>query len=132
MIPRRWPHPVPCAIWYPRESDPDAYGNRTAAYADEPDWRGLCCYAPGRRTNQADTADDIEDGRPHGDTALLTVYLPKSFSHQLRGALVAVYPDDDQVVSGRRFAVVGSPYSYPRADTPGDYSWEVEAVEHLG
>ena len=39
-----------------------------------------------------------------------------------------VHPEDDAALSAMRFSVVGDPISYPRANTPGDYSWAVEAV----
>ena len=122
---------VPCKVWVPIESEEDAYGNRTPVYAEEPDWEGGCCYSPSR-TRYMQTDDDIGDGRPHGASMTLTVYLPKSLDIEMRGARLAVLPPDDAYLSGRLFDVVGVPVSYHRASTPGDFSWQVEAVEHVG
>ena len=121
--------PCPCAVWFPVESTADAYGNSTVSYGTEPDWQGQCVYAPGRQN--ANTKNDIEEGRPYGAEVTLTVYLPKSFNYSLRKARIAVYPDDD-FISGRIFGVIGDPFSYSRANTPGDYSWAVEAGDVVG
>ena len=120
----------PCAIWYPKESSPDAYGNVAVSYGEVPDWRGECVYSPG--ASRVDTANDIEQGRPTGAQVKLTLYLKKSFSHSLRKARVALYPKDDAVLRGRVFEVVGEPFSYPRSNTPGDYSWAVEVGDVVG
>lgn len=129
----RFPMPfrsVPCSIWLPTWVGPDEYGNTVLEYGIEPDVETRCCYAPGYR--KPDTSDDIEEGRPYGDRATMTFFLPKDVDADLRMALIACYPPDDSVVSGKVFRVVGEPYSYPRANTPGDYSWAVEAVRFDG
>ena len=82
--------------------------------------------------NQSETKDDIEDGRPHGARVTMLFYLPKTVDADLRDALIACYPTDDATLSGKQFEVVGDPFSYPRASTPGEYSWCVEAVRYLG
>ena len=120
----------PCSIWYPIESTADAYGNTNVTYNTDPDWTGTCVYAPGRQN--ANTKNDIEEGRPYGAEVTLTVYLPKSFDHALRKARLAVYPTDDMSISDRVFAVIGEPFSYMRANTPGDYSWAVEVGDVVG
>lgn len=121
---------VPCAIWLPIDGGDDGYGNANTTYAEYPDIRTQCCYAPG--TGVPETSNDIEDGRPHGVRIGMTFYLPKTLSANLRDALIACYPPDDAALSGRKFKIVGEPYSYPRANTPGDYSWCVSGVTFLG
>lgn len=121
---------VPCAIWTAIETGRDAYGNTSVTYSDEPDIQTTCCYAPG--TSKPGTQNDIEDGRPTGTEATMTFFLPKTVVADLRRARIACYPSDDAALSGRVFDVVGEPYSYPRMNTPGDYSWSVEGVEHRG
>ena len=121
---------VPCSIWLAAEGTADAWNNKAIEYAAEPDIETTCVYAPG--TSKPNTADDIEDGRPRGAVATMTFFLPKTVDADLRGALIACYPADDAALSGRQFKVVGRPISYPRANTPGDYSWVVEGVTHLG
>lgn len=121
---------VPCSIWLAIDGGEDSYGNRNVTYAEYPDIRTHCCYAPG--TSRPDTSDDIEDGRPHGVRIGMTFYLPKTIDANLRDALIACYPPDDANLSGRQFKVVGEPYSYSRANTPGDYSWCVSGVTYLG
>lgn len=122
--------PVACSIWLPTWSAEDDYGNQVPTYGEAADIDTYCCYAPG--TSAPDTADDIEQGRPHGARVVVTFYLPKTVTGDLRGALIACYPADDQALSSVRFEVIGEPYSYPRDNTPGDYSWVVEAVRWLG
>ena len=121
---------VPCKIWLPVQQEEDEWGNANDAYADDADIETHCCYSPGYA--RPETRDDIEDGRPHGARVPMMFYLPKTVDADLRGALIACYPPDDAHLSGRRFKVVGEPFSYPRASTPGDYSWCVEAVTYLG
>lgn len=123
-------HAVPCSIWLAQDGGTDAYNNQVIEYNTDPDIETTCCYTPG--TSKPVTSDDIEDDRPHGDVATMTFYLPKSVNADLRSARIACYPTDDATLSGRLFDVVGNPYSYPRADTPGDYSWTIEGIEHLG
>ena len=120
---------VPCSIWLPT-FETDEWNNEVASYPDEPSIETRCCYAPGDR--RPDTSDDIEQERPHGDAVRLTFFLPKELDADLRGAQIACHPSDDAWLDGRRFAVEGAPRSYHRANTPGDYSWVVEGVAHLG
>ena len=121
---------VPCKIWLPTQGDEDAWGNAADTYSEEANIETTCVYTPG--TSSPDTENDIEDGRPHGARVTMTFYLPKTVDADLRDALIACYPTDDAQLSGKKFEVVGEPYSYPRANTPGDYSWCVEAVAWLG
>lgn len=121
---------VPCSIWLAREGEEDAWGNTPTEYAATADIQTTCCYTPGRV--QPNTQNDIEDGRPHGAVVDMTFFLPKSVDADLRGALIACHPARDATLNGKRFKVVGNPYSYPRENTPGDYSWSVEAVAYLG
>ena len=121
---------VPCSIWLAHATTRDSYGNESPAYEVEPDLATRCVYAPGGAS--PDTADDIEDGRPLGARVAMTFFLPKTVDADLRDALIACWTPDDAALSGRKFKVVGKPYSYPRANTPGDYSWRVEGVEFLG
>lgn len=132
MLARRMPWaPVPCSVWLPHfDGWPDVYGNERPTYTDEPDVVTTCCYAPGWQT--ADTYDDFDEERPYGDRASMTFFLPKTFDADLRGAIIACSPSDDTTLASRKFDVVGTPYSYMRANTPGDYSWAVRGVEHLG
>lgn len=130
MLSRAMPfRAVPCLVWLPTYVE-DAYGNQRATYGEEPDVVTECCYAPGRST--PDTSDDIEEDRPHGATVTVTFFLPKSLQADLRGARIACTPPDDPAMAAQAFDVVGTPYSYHRANTPGDYSWCVEGVAHLG
>lgn len=121
---------VPCSIWLAHTAGRDAYGNEVVDYAEFPDLATRCVYAPGEAS--PDTENDIEDGRPHGARVSMTFFLPKTVVADLREALIACYPPDDEALYGRRFKVVGEPYSYPRANTPGDYSWRVSGVTYLG
>lgn len=131
MLRRRMPfRAVPCSVWLPHEGESDAYGNRNVTYSEDADLETTCCYAPGR--SKPDTSDDIEQDRPHGDRATVTFYLPKTVTASLRGARIACPKATDPVVAGRTFDVVGDPMSYMRDNTPGDYSWSVEGVEHVG
>lgn len=123
--------PVPCEIWLPIEGERDDFGNAPATFAEQPDIETTCCYAPGGQS--PDTDQDIDIDRPGGDVLRMTFFLPKSMvSSDLRGAQIACLPPDDPWLSGRRFDVEGAPVSYPRGNTPGDYSWEVKGVAHLG
>ena len=121
---------VPCSIWLANEGTADEWNNVPTEYAEKADIETTCLYTPG--TAKPDTSDDIEDGRPHGAISTMTFYLPKTVSADLRDALIACYPPDDAILSGKVFKVVGEPQSYPRANTPGDYSWCVKGVTHLG
>lgn len=121
---------VPCSIWLAQDGGTDAYNNQVIEYNTDPDITTVCVYTPG--TSKPSTSDDIEESRPYGDTATVTFYLPKSVSADLRNARIACYPTSDTALSGRLFDVVGNPYSYQRENTPGDYSWVVEGIEHLG
>lgn len=118
---------VPCSIWLPMWGQRDVYGNQTPVYPEEPDIETTCCYAPGR--SKPTTADEITEERPHGDSITVTFYLPKTVgAEHLRGARIAC----PSLLSGQTFEVVGQPTSYMRENTPGDYSWSVEGVAHLG
>lgn len=121
---------VPCSIWLAHEGEPDDWHNVPIEYNTDPDVVTTCCYAPG--TSKPETKDDIEDGRPYGAQVGMTFFLPKTVDADLRDALIACYPPDDATLSGRQFKVVGEPYSYPRMNTPGDYSWCIEGVAYLG
>lgn len=131
MLSRRMPFPrVQCQIWLPHDGGRDAYGNEVVTWSEEPDVVTECSYAPGYR--YADTDDDVEDWRPHGDVETMTFFMPKSLDAGLRGALVRALPPDDRHVAARRYMVVGDPHSYMRDATPGDMSWAVRAVRFDG
>ena len=117
---------VPCSIWLPTLGAKDDYGNQGRTYSESPDIQTRCVYAPGDSKPQ--TGDDFEDGRPYGAEVTMTFFLPKTVDADLRGARISCSPPDDPTLSGLTFEVVGEPYSYPRANTPGDYSWRVEGV----
>lgn len=121
---------VPCSIWLPTGGTEDAYGNVTYEYATKADIETTCCYAPGYA--RADTSDEFDNDHPHGDMVRVIFFLPKTVTADLRGARIECYPTDDTAMSGKQFCVVGDPKSYMRAATPGDYSWYVEGVAHLG
>lgn len=123
-------HAVPCSIWLAHESEPDEWNNVNVEYSDEPDIVTTCVYAPG--TYFPNTYNDIEDGRPTGVRAELTFFFKKSLDCDMRGALISCSPPGDATLASKRFKVVGTPFSFPRQDTPGDYSWCVEAVTFLG
>lgn len=123
-------HSVPCSIWLAIDGEQDDWRNEPVSYADDADIETTCCYAPG--TVRPDTSDDIEDGRPHGARVSMTFFLPKTVDADLRDALIACFPSDDSSLYGKRFQIVGQPFSYQRANTPGDYSWAVEGVAYLG
>lgn len=120
-----------CKVWVAVDGGVDAYGNQVVTYNVEPDWEGQCVYAPAQ-SHFPDTRDDRDQTRPYGDEAKLTVFLPKTFSLNIRNGRIAVYPPDDPIVSGVVFDVIGAPYSFPRSNTPGDYSWMVIAGDRLG
>lgn len=131
MLSMRMPFPaVPCLIWLPVGSAEDAYGNVTYSYADQPDIETTCVYAPG--DTAPETSDEIADGRPYGDRLRVTFFLPKTVCADLRGALIQCLPLDDATLASMLFRVEGVPTSYPRDAVPGDYSWSVRGVEHLG
>lgn len=123
--------PVPCAVWLAHDGGLDAYGNQIITYPVKPDWEGLCVYSPAN-SYYPRTRDEIEEGRPYGDEVRICVFLPKTFSLDIREGIVAVYPADDAIISGKKWKVIGQPLSFSRANTPGDYSWFLEAGEHLG
>lgn len=118
--------PDPCQIWLPTWGEPDLYGNARPEYGEDPDIETTCCWAPGH--SAPDTSDDIEEDRPHGDVARFTFYLPKTLDADLRSALIAT----PGALGGAQLSVEGTPTSYMRGNTPGDYSWCVEAVTYLG
>ena len=131
MLGLRMPWPtVPCWIWLPRRGERDSHGTSRPTYSDQPDIETTCCYAPG--TSEPRTSDDIGEERPTGDVEHMLFYLPKSLVADLRGARIAVGPADDPDLAQATYDVVGVPRSYQRSATPGDYSWCVEGVRHLG
>lgn len=131
MMGRHMPfHAVPCSIWLPTYGAEDGYGNVYPTYAEDADVTTTCCYAPGY--SRPTTSDKIEQGAPCADEVDMIFFLPKTVEADLRGALIQCYPSDDPVLASERYAVVGEPHSYPRADTPGDYSWYVEGVRFDG
>lgn len=126
MLSRRMPvHTVPCQIWLPRWGARDAWGNVRPTYPAEPDMTVECFTFQG--DSRPDTADDISEERPHGDGERRTFCLRKDFDADLRAARMAC-----PTVADRTYEVEGVPASYPRDDTPGDFSWWVEGVAILG
>lgn len=121
---------VPCSIWLPVTGAEDAYGNAAYTYSEKPDIETRCCYAPGYA--RADTSDEYDNEHPHGDMVRMIFFLPKEVTDDLRGARIECHPTNDPDMSGMTFDVVGDPHSYMRDATPGDYSWYVEGVAHLG
>lgn len=127
MLDRRMPFPrVPCTVVLPTFSR-DAFGNEVATW-DGGEVCTECSFAPGiYRT--ASTRDSFQPADPHGDDVNMTFYFPKSLDCDLRGALIRLDVGDGR---DTEFRVVGSPTSYMREATPGDMSWVVEGVLHLG
>ena len=126
LISFRMPFPrVPITFIPPEYGEPDAFGNPTVSYSEENAVTVNGCYAIG------DTADDIEDGRPHGDQVLVTVYLPKTFSADIRGATCTI-GSSDPIVAAQTFRVLGVPMSHMHEATPGDMSTVVRLVEYVG
>ena len=117
--------PITATFIPPSYGIADAFGNPVTTYDPLSKVEVLACYAP------AETADEIEDGKPHGDVVELDLYLPKTFTNDVRGALVTL-TTGDAVLDALTFKVDGAPVSYHRDATPGDYSWVVRVVEHLG
>ena len=122
--------PCPCSIWLPHWSEPDAYNNSYPEFTTEPDITTTCCYAPGYA--RVETTDEREQGAPFADGVRMMFFLPKTLHASLRGARIACATADDEQMAAKVFDIVGDPVSYPRASTPGDYSWMVEGVVHLG
>lgn len=118
-------HSVTATFVPPTFGTADAYGNRLPVYDPTNKVETPCCYA------LDDTNDAIVDGRPHADELSLRLYLPKTFSTDIRGAHVTL-ATGDPIVDALTFKVEGVPVSYDRAATPGDYSWFVRVVEFLG
>lgn len=121
---------VPCAVWLPHRSEPDAYGNEVTTYEDEPDMVTECSYAPGYR--KPDTSDGIEDGRPYATETRVLFFLPMAFDADLRDALLQARDPKRASISRKRFAVVGDPEPYMDDATPGDMGWCVEGVRFDG
>ena len=119
-----WPT-VPITFWLPRQEGPDAYGNVNLAYSDDDTVTVEGLYAP------EDPADDIEEGRPHGAKVVMTLYLPKDFTVDVRGAKVRL-KTGDPVVDGLEYRVEGSPLSFMRALSPGGLSLVVRCSVYLG
>lgn len=116
---------VPIIFYLPTETGPDAYGNVQLSYSDENTVTCEGCYAP------RDPADDIEDGRPYGETVKLRLYLPKTFSSDIRNAKVKLQ-SGDALIDADEYIVIGDPVSYMRDATPGDMSWYVEVADYAG
>lgn len=131
MLGLRMPWPsVPCHIWLPRPTGRDAHGDARPTYNTHPDIETTCLYAPG---GSEPMTDDWEDElSPTGDVERMDFFLPKTLVADLRGARIAALPPDDPYVAEATYDVVGAPRSYPRAATPGDYSWRVQGVRTLG
>lgn len=120
------PFPTVVATFIPPTfGESDAFGNPIAVYDPANKVETECCYAPD------DTSDEITDGRPHADELALRLYLPKTFSTDVRGAQVTL-ATGDPVLDALTFKVEGVPVSYHRDATPGDYSWFVKVVQTLG
>lgn len=118
-------HSVVATFVPPTFGEPDAYGNRVPVYDPANKVETRACYA------LDETTDEITDGRPHADELALRLYLPKTFSTDIRGAHVTL-TTGDPVLDALTFKVEGVPISYDRDATPGDYSWFVRVVEFLG
>lgn len=122
----RMPFPrVQITFWLPQFGESDEFGNSTPTYDDDHTVDAMGCYVPG------DTENDIEDGAPHRDEVLFTVYLPKTFSTDVRGAKCKIAAEDSWI-AGMTFLVQGVPSSYMRHATPGDMSTVVKLVEYVG
>ena len=125
MLSFRMPFPrVPCEIYVPTYTQDD-FGN------DVPDWdvtpiETECSFATGRY--RSETRDDFSPADPHGDDSIVTFFLPKTMAGRLRGAIIRVTVDGEEL----DFHVVGDPLSYMRDATPGDMSWAVEGVLRSG
>lgn len=103
----------------------DEFGNREAFYNDDAAQEVDALISPIR------TSDEFEDGRPHATAMRFKLYLPKSCTFDIRGASVKL-TTGDAVIDDKTYRVVGAPASQLRDATPGDLSWVVEVVEHLG
>lgn len=122
----RMPFPrVLITFWLPEYGAPDSFGNTNPTFSDDNTVEVYGSYVPG------DTDNDIEQGRPHGDEVLFTVYLPKDFSTDVRGARCKI-DAPEQWISDMNFIVRGVPSSYMRDATPGNMSTVVKLVEYVG
>lgn len=122
----RMPFPrVLITFWLPTYGAEDDFGNSTPTFSDENTVSAYGCYVPG------DTDDDIEQGRPYGEEVRFTVYLPKTFSTDVRGAKCKI-DAEDAWISSSTFSVLGVPSSYMRAAVPGDMSTVVKLVDYVG
>ena len=98
--------------------DRDAFGNYSDAYSKASDVSNVL-IAPGR-------CEALDATRPEGVDVALTLHFPKSFTDDLRGAVVTL--------TGRwagDYRVVGAPKPYQDINTPGawDMPVEVEVVD---
>lgn len=118
-------HSVEATFIPPTLGEQDDYGNQPITYDAANKVVTQACYA------LDETSDEITDGRPHADVLTLRLFLPKTFTADIRGARVTL-ATGDSVIDALTFAVEGVPISYDRDATPGDYSWSVKAVEYLG
>lgn len=120
------PFPTVTATFYlPSYGSADAFGNPAASYDPQDKVETPACYAP------SETSNEFMDGRPHAAEVSLMLYLPKSFSADIRGAKVEL-ATGDAVIDALTFIVDGVPTSYHRDATPGDCSWAVRVVEYVG
>lgn len=89
----------------------DRLGNAIWSYSEPVDVSG-CLFAPG-------VPADIGVGRPEGVKVSATAYFPKSYSADLRRALISL---DGKVW----MRVVGDPMSFPASAIPG--RWTTYAI----
>ena len=116
---------VPITFYLPTYGTSDDFGNSNPTYSDTNTVTAYGCYVPG------DTDNDIEQGRPHGEEVLFTVYLSGAFATDLRGAKCKISAEDTWI-SSMEFVVLGVPSSYMRDATPGDMTTVVKLVEYVG
>ena len=116
---------VPITFWLPIWGAADSFGNSTPTYSDENTVTVYGSYVPG------DTDADKEQGRPYGEEVRYTVYLPKTFSTDVRGAKCKIGAEDAWIAAST-FSVLGIPASYMRGATPGDMSTVVKLVDYVG
>lgn len=98
----------------------DSLGNDVGGHGPRVDVGGAL-VAPG-------ACSDLDASRPEGVRVAFTVHFPKTFSGDLRGALVILPPPCD---GGNPYRVIGSPMPYPPAACRGPWGMtaEVEMVD---
>ena len=98
-------------VRFPVEGEPDWGGNVAVSWSDPVDVENVL-VAPG------DVAEPWDTIRPDGVEVAQTLYFPKGFSGDLRGA---------QVDAGLGWLdVIGQPGRYPPALTPTDWNMKVQ------